>query len=444
MFLDSSDTIFALATGARKSAVAIIRVSGPSCNAVLAALAPGTEFPARRAVLKTICDPRSGETIDSALITKFEAPASFTGEDVIEIGVTGGRAVIAAVLRALLVIETVRPAEAGEFAWRAFLNGKLDLSAVEGLADLVDAETEAQRQQAQRMAGGALRRECTEVRSQLINAMAVVEAGLDFSDTDEAERLAVAEVRHAVKAAKERIDSALLNVGVASRLREGLSVVIAGPPNVGKSTLMNALAGREVAITSPVAGTTRDAIEVFLDLDGYPVIVVDTAGLHDSKDPIEREGVERAKRRTASADLILWLHERDSERDGCIADRPTFIVRTKVDESSPSGLLARDPNVFRISAKTGEGLSELLLAISRFAQAAMTSLDPPVLVLERHRRAFGEAQAALNSALQQSDANLELIAEDLRLAASCMDRIIGRIGVDDVLSDIFSRLCIGK
>ena len=444
MFLDSADTIFALATGARKSAVAVIRVSGPRCNAVLAALAPGAEFPARRAVLKKICDPSSGGTIDSALITKFEAPASFTGEDVIEIGVTGGRAVIAAVVRALSAVEEVRPAEAGEFAWRAFVNGKLDLSSVEGLADLVDAETEAQRQQAQRVAGGALRQECINIRSQLISAMAAVEAGLDFSDVDDVERLPISEATLAIRAAKERVDHALLSVDAASRLREGLSVVIAGPPNVGKSTLMNALAGREVAITSPIAGTTRDAIEVFLDLDGYPVIFVDTAGLHDTEDPIEREGVARAKRRVASADLILWLYERDSDLGEAVMDRPTFLVRTKTDESPPTGVAGCDPTVFRISAKTGEGLSDLLSAVSGFAEANMSSSDPPVLVLERHRRAFRDAQSALNSALRQSTTDLELIAEDLRLAASCMDRLIGRIDVEDVLDDIFSRLCVGK
>ena len=247
-----------------------------------------------------------------------------------EVSVTGGRAVTSAVAKALTLIPGLRLAEPGEFAWRAFVNGKIDLSEVEGLADLVEAETEAQRRQAQRIAGGALSRECEAIRAGLLEAMATVEAQIDFSDVEDAGDLTLDSVRRAVRAAIERIDRALATAEAAARLREGFTVVIAGPPNVGKSTLMNALAGREVAITSPIAGTTRDLIEVFLDLRGYPVTLVDTAGIRDSGDPIEQEGVARARRRAESADLTLWLDDGAGGQPpgvGC----PTLGVRTKID-----------------------------------------------------------------------------------------------------------------
>ena len=260
--------------------------------------------------LRTLRRPQSGEPLDRALITRFEAPRSFTGEEMAEISVTGGRAVVSAVLNALALIPGLRAAEPGEFAWRAFMNGKIDLSEVEGLADLVEAETEAQRRQAQRIAGGALGRECEAIRSSLLDAMAIIEAEIDFSDVEDASDFSLESVRGAARGAIERIDRALLTADAAARLREGFTVVIAGPPNVGKSTLMNALLRRDVAIVSPIPGTTRDLIEVFLDLKGYPVMLVDTAGIRESADAIEQEGVARARRRAKSADLILWLKRR--------------------------------------------------------------------------------------------------------------------------------------
>ena len=310
MFANDHDTIFAPASGTGRAAIAVLRLSGPGCSAALGALAPGAEFPDRRAVLRILRHPLSREPLDRALITRFCAPRSFTGEDMAEIGVTGGRAVTAAIVRALLLLPGLRLAEPGEFAWRAFLNGRIDLSEVEGLADLVEAETEAQRHQAQRIAGGALSRECEAIRSSLIDAMAALEAQIDFSDVEDADDLTLQSVRSAAKSAIARIDRALATADSAQRLRDGFTVVIAGPPNVGKSTLMNALAGRDVAIISPIPGTTRDLIEVFLDLRGYPVILVDTAGIRDSLDPIEQEGVARARRRAKSADLVLWLERR--------------------------------------------------------------------------------------------------------------------------------------
>ncbi len=314
---------------------------------------------------------------------------SFTGEDVVELGVTGGRAVTAAMARALIAIPGLRPAEPGEFAWRAFVNGKIDLSEVEGIADLVDAETEAQRRQAQRIAGGALRRESEAIRAMLIGAMAAIEAQIDFSDVEDAGTLTLETVRAAARAARERIDRALISASAAARLREGFVVVIAGPPNVGKSTLMNALAGRDVAITSPFAGTTRDPIEVFLDLRGYPVALVDTAGIRDADDPVEREGVARALRRAAKADLTLWLDDGEAPRPPIDAGQ-TVLVRTKIDQP-PAWPAASGGFRFAISAKTGEGIDELLDAIGDLAEERMASSEPAVLTLERHARAFQDA-----------------------------------------------------
>ena len=442
MFANDEDTIFAPASGGGRAAIAVVRLSGPGCSAALQAIAPGAEFPDRRATLRTLRHPRSGEPLDRALITRFQAPRSFTGEEMAEISVTGGRAVTAAVVKALMLVPGLRLAEPGEFAWRAFMKGKIDLSEVEGLADLVEAETEAQRRQAERVAGGALARECEAIRSRLLEAMAAVETQIDFTDVEDAEDFTLESVRSAARAALERIDRALTTADSAQRLRDGFTIVIAGPPNVGKSTLMNALAGRDVAITSPIPGTTRDLIEVFLDLRGYPVILVDTAGMRESADPIEQEGVARARRRAKSADLTLWLNDgRDGEAPNM--GSPTLAVRTKIDlaETRASG---PDPAALAISAKTGAGIDPLLDVLADLAEERMSSDEPALLTLERHRRAFQDARQALAAALDPGAAAPELIAEDLRRAAAAMDRIVGRIGVEDVLGEIFARLCVGK
>lgn len=503
MFERERDTIFAPASGVGRAAIAVLRISGPGCAAALEAIAPGGEFPDRRAVLITLRRPRSGEPLDRALVTRFQAPRSFTGEEMAEVSVTGGRAVTAAVVKALATIPGLRLAEPGEFAWRAFVNGKIDLTEVEGLADLVEAETEAQRRQAQRIAGGALSRECEALRASLIEAMAAVEAQIDFSDVEDADGLTLDAVKRAARGAIERIDRALATADAAERLREGFTVVIAGPPNVGKSTLMNALAGREVAITSPIAGTTRDLIEVFLDLRGYPVTLVDTAGIRDSVDPIEQEGVARARRRAGSADLTLWLDDGAGRQIPGVGS-PVLSVRTKIDlvtDSSPvvigpppappPPLWGRDgvggradggrpvvsaevdtvaknrrrrrdppPDLhhkgggapstgvagakFAISAKTGAGVDQLLDALAELAEERMSSREPALLTVERHRYAFQDARDALAATLGPDAAEWELIAEDLRRAAAAMDRIVGRIGAEEVLGEIFARLCVGK
>jgi tRNA modification GTPase len=442
LFANDDDTIFALASGAGRAAIAVLRISGPECSSVLRTIAPGADFPDRRAVLRTLRHPHSREPLDRALITRFHAPRSFTGEEMAEISVTGGRAVASACVKALALIPGLRLAAPGEFAWRAFMNGKIDLSEVEGLADLVEAETEAQRRQAQRIAGGALSRECDAIRTSLLEAMAAVETQIDFTDVEDASDFTLETVRDAARGAIERIDRALATADSAQRLREGFTVVIAGPPNVGKSTLMNALAGRDVAITSPVPGTTRDLIEVFLDLRGYPVILVDTAGIRESHDPIEQEGVARARRRAESADLILWLNDRADDL-GPSPGSATLVVRTKMDLAQAHSSAGK-PAGLAISAKTGAGVDRLLDVIAELAEERMSSHEPTLLTLERHRRGFQEARQALAATLVPGAAEPELIAEDLRRAALAMDRIVGRIGAEDVLGEIFARLCVGK
>ncbi len=442
MFANDHDTIFAPASGAGRAAIAVLRLSGPGCSDALELFSPGVQFPDRQAVLRTLTHPESREPLDRALITRFQAPRSFTGEEMAEISVTGGRAVTSAIVRALVAIPGLRPAEPGEFAWRAFMNGKIDLSEVEGLADLVEAETEAQRRQAQNIAGGALRRECDAIRETLLEAMAAVETQIDFTDVEDASDFTLDSVKGAARLALERIDRALKTADSAQRLREGFTIVIAGPPNVGKSTLMNALAGRDVAITSPIPGTTRDLIEVFLDLRGYPVILVDTAGIRESQDPIEQEGVARARRRAASADLILWLSD-DEDGPAPSLGSPAFSVRTKADLAGPAER-AKDAAKLAISAKTGAGIDRLLDAIADLAEERMSSPEPALLTLERHRHGFQDARQALALAIEPGATEPELIAEDLRRAAAAMDRIVGRIGVEDVLGEIFARLCVGK
>ena len=442
MFGRENDTIFAPASGVGRAAISVLRISGANCSAALAAIAPGAEFPDRRATLVPLTSPRSGGPLDRALITRFHAPRSFTGEEMAEVGVTGGRAVTAAVVKALAAIPGLRLAEPGEFAWRAFVNGKIDLSEVEGLADLVEAETEAQRRQAQRIAGGALSRECEAIRASLLDAMAAVEAQIDFSDVEDADGLTLEAVKQAARAAIGRIERALTTAGAAERLREGFAVVIAGPPNVGKSTLMNALAGRDVAITSPIPGTTRDLIEVFLDLNGYPVTLVDTAGIRDGADPIEQEGVARARRRAARADLTLWLDDGSGGPPPGVGSA-VLSVRTKIDLLPPRAPALATAK-FAISAKTGTGVDRLLDALADLAEERMSSQEPALLIVERHRRAFEDARGALAATLGPDAAEWELIAEDLRRAAAAMDRVVGRIGAEDVLGEIFARLCVGK
>jgi tRNA modification GTPase len=434
------DTIFAPATGVGRAAISVVRLSGPDCDSALAALTRGP-LPAERLVsLKTLHDPATGEALDRALVARFAAPRSYTGEDMAELQVTGGRAVLAAVIEALSRLQGLRPAEGGEFALRAFENGKLDLSQVEGLADLVDAQTQAQRRQALRIAGGALSRESEAIRTLVVEAMAEVEAQIDFSDQEDVDASRLGRARGLIEAAAERVRRTLASAEAGERLRDGFNVVIAGPPNVGKSTLMNAIARRDVSIVSALPGTTRDAIEVQLDLRGFPVNLVDTAGIRETEDPIESEGIARARRRAAQADLTLWLTDGVHEGTAAPAGGGVLQIRTKID----LGAADAPPDSIAVSAKTGQGVDGLLDAIANVAEEALSGPGAALITLARHRLAFEEALAHLERPLSRDDSALEFMAEDLRLAARALERIAGRIDVEEVLGEIFSRLCIGK
>ena len=439
-----SDTIFALASGAGRAAIAVIRVSGPLAEQALATLTDGRAPPARRASLRALYDPIARERIETALVVLFPGPQSFTGETVVELQVTGGRAVVGAVMAALAAMPELRPAEAGEFAWRAFLNGKLDLSSVEGLADLVEAETAAQRRQALRLAGGELRALADEIRFDLIEAIATVEALIDFSDVEDADALSLVGARGLIERAAVKVRRALAGSDAARRVREGFVVVIAGPPNAGKSTLMNAMAKRDVAIVSPIAGTTRDSIEAFVELDGLPVTFVDTAGLRETEDVIEKEGVRRTQRHLREADMTLWLQGADeltASEMGSPMEKGSkaVLVRTKADLGVTKGL----SGAIAVSAKTGAGLDALRRMIADEARGGQ-SAEGSVIAHERHRAAFADALKALERAMDSGQSEAELIAEDLRLASRALQRIAGRVDVDDVLDSIFARLCVGK
>jgi tRNA modification GTPase len=443
MPIKSEDTIYALSSGRLPAAIAIVRISGGKARIGLETLGGKVPEP-RRAARAIFRDPSSGAVIDDGLVLWFAGPASETGEDVAELHLHGGRAIVAAVFRVLGGLEGFRPAEAGEFTRRALLNGKLDLATVEGLGDLVAAETEAQRRQAMAQFRGALSAKVEAWRARLVQVMARLEAGIDFSDEgDVPDDL----LRPAVELARElasEIRAVLDDAPRGERLREGFVVAIAGPPNVGKSTLLNRLAEREVAIVSAIPGTTRDAIEVALDLKGVPVVLVDTAGLRESKDPIELEGVKRALARAASADLVLWLTEAGGPSPMPPSGAKTIVVWTKVDlVDSEAQRRLQDKASFLISAKTGVGMARLLDFLAH--EAEMLGGEPALVTRERQRKALAEALKRLESAFDiAATGKEELVAEELRMTANALGRVTGRIGVEEVLGEIFRSFCIGK
>ncbi|HVV80769.1 MAG TPA: tRNA uridine-5-carboxymethylaminomethyl(34) synthesis GTPase MnmE [Pseudolabrys sp.] len=501
----AGDTIFALSSGRGVSAVAVIRISGPRAGEALQILAGRMPAPrmAGFATIRTI----EKEPIDEALVLWFPAPNSETGEDTAELQIHGGRATVAATLAALGQLKGLRLAEPGEFTRRAFENGKLDLTKVEGLADLVMAETEAQRRQALLHLKGLLGDKAEAWRGRLIGALALVEARIDFSDEADVPEDLLTPARRVVRDLADEIAKALGDGKRGERLREGLVVAIAGPPNAGKSTLLNRIARREAAIVSPYAGTTRDVIEVHLDLEGQPVTLLDTAGIRPTDDPVELEGVRRAQQRASAADLILWVvdaagpaagrpeadlpnavapiwtienkadllsasNEQEPTSIGAVA--PRFMgaeqrlvsserlinpsVTTSGDNSLTSGAASKTEHKFsrneplsegsprfRISAGDGAGIEPLLAALTRQAAVALGNGESALLTRERHRQTLETALAALRRALAEPAASREdLMAEELRLAATALGKLTGRIDVEDILDVIFRDFCIGK
>ena len=440
-------TIFALSSGRPPAAIAIVRVSGPNARITLEKLCGKLPAP-RTAHVSTLRDS-DGNAIDEAVSLFFPGPHSATGEDIAEFQIHGGRAVIAALFDALGKIEGLRPAEPGEFTRRAFENGKLDLTEAEGLDDLIHADTDRQRRQALRQLKGLLGEKAESWRRQIIEASALVEAGIDFSDEGDVSAELVAPALKKISALKSEIEETLAAQAQSERLRDGLMVAIAGPPNAGKSTLLNRLARREAAIVSPHAGTTRDVIEVHLDLDGYPVTLIDTAGIRDTHDPVEQEGVRRARERARTADLVLWLVDAadviEPTMDGVENHAPVWTVRNKIDlASDASALPEMRAYAFDISASRGDGVQELIAKLILFAQEYFGSGESGLISRTRHRALLRETADSLNRAIAATCQGDELLAENLRIAVHSLGRLTGRVDVEDILDVIFREFCIGK
>ena len=427
----STDTIFALSSGSPPAAVAIVRTSGPQAFAAGEVIA-GSLPAVRQAALRELKDPRSGERIDQALVLRFAAPASATGENVVEYQCHGGRAVVNALLDALASLPGMRAAEPGEFTRRAFANGRIDLTEAEGLADLLEAETQSQRRAALLMAEGGLRRRIDGWRQRLVELSARAEAAIDYvADEEETGTDEAALAGEAAALAQEL--RGWLNKPRAEALRQGIRVVVAGPPNAGKSSLVNALAESERAIVTEIAGTTRDVIEVPLAISGVPLLLVDTAGLRASGDTVEAIGVARAEGQMQRADILLWLGE-----PGDVPDHGrTLLVHAQADRPertpAPAGSLP-------VSAVTGDGLAALAERIVEQARRLLPA-EGEMALNRRQAAELAEAAAALEQAQAQ---DLVRVAEALRLARSAFDRLSGRAGVEDMLDALFGRFCLGK
>jgi tRNA modification GTPase len=427
--MSEPNTIYALSSGRPPAAVSVIRISGRRAHEAgmrIAAALPS----ARTAAVRELRDPRSGELLDEALVLRFDSPASATGEDVVEFQCHGGRAVVDSILAALASIPELRPAEPGEFTRRAFENGRIDLTEAEGLADLIEAETESQRKTAIALAEGGLRKQVAEWQERLLVLSAKAERSIDHDEEDD----------HILPALQDEcagLESDLrewLDRPPVERLKDGVRVVVAGPPNSGKSSLINAIAGEERAIVTAIPGTTRDHIEVPLSLDGVPLLMTDTAGLRDSSDEVEIIGMTRTAKLIEAADVLVWLGLPDE-----IPDRPqAVLVHSRADlpgrETVPEGALA-------VSALRGQGLAELLRRIGVLARSLLPG-EGAIALNQRQRRHLEEAANALSSACASSD--IVIVAEDLRLARSAFDRLTGKAGVEDVLDALFSRFCLGK
>jgi tRNA modification GTPase len=437
------DTIYALSSGFGRAAVAVLRLSGPQAGDTVTAIAGRLPL-SRRATLALFKDPKTGEAIDRGLVLFFAAPKSFTGEDCAEFHLHGGVAVMAALVGALGRFEGLRPAEPGEFTRRAFLNGKLDLTEVEGLADLIDAQTEAQRRQALRQMEGGLGHRVEAWRSRILEASALIAAEIDFADEGDVASLARQDIAELVAPVLDDLRVGLTHGRAGERLRDGLNVVIAGPPNVGKSTLLNALARRNAAIVSAVPGTTRDAIEVHLDIEGLPLMLIDTAGLRSAQEDIEAIGIALTRSKAESADLVLWLSEAAAPCPPQLATTgEIWPIFTKSDLIRKGAATPAECGVL-LSATTGENLDLLTRRLGEFARAATAHGQNALITRERHRLAFAAAAAALSAIVGAEDQPVEIVAENLRSACHALECLIGRVDVEDVLGEIFARFCIGK
>ena len=434
-----TDTIFALATPPGRGAIAIIRLSGPGVDEVLAALGAGGLRP-RMATLREIT--HDGRPLDQALLLRFPAPNSYTGEDAAELHLHGGRAVVEAVGEALVALG-LRPADPGEFTRRAFENGRMDLAQAEAVADLIDAETTAQAAQALGQLDGALSQTYAGFRRELLKALALVEAEIDFPDEDIPDNLART-AGPVLDGLVADLTAALADARRGERVRTGYRIVLIGETNAGKSSLFNALVAREAAIVTPIAGTTRDVLDADLVIGGYAVTLSDTAGLRDSTDPIEAEGVRRARMRAEAADLRLWIRAPgDPQGPAAGYARPDdLIVFTKTDLAPAPAIAER--SVLAVSTVTGEGLGALHDWLAARLARDLSGADFPAVTRERHRRRLIEALAAVEAGRRALHRAPEMAGDDLRRAAESLARVTGAIGVEDILGEVFSSFCIGK
>ncbi len=447
------ETIYALASASGRAGVGVLRISGSRAHEVIEQLAGG-HIKARQATLRLLRDPMTADPIDRCLLLWFPAPHSFTGEDIVEIHCHGSQAVVARLLSVLADFEDYRLAEPGEFARRAFEHGKMDLTAIEGLADLINAETQGQRRQALRQSEGALGKLYENWREQILTASALVEALIDFSDEEDITQSVGTQVEEIVGKLHSSITDHLESSGRrGEQMRDGFRMVIAGAPNVGKSSLLNVLAKREAAIVTSEPGTTRDIIEVHLTIGGFPVLVMDTAGIRQTTGAVEQEGIKRALERLSDADLVLWLidpQEPDEDTSILTTMRATqgpeqvWRILSKADlHEKPSEKLSKDLDL-AISSKTNDGISDLISRIEGLLGAQQDLQSSPLITRARHRTEVETAQAALSSFINGSLDEAELRAEDLRQAATALGRLTGRIDVEELLGKIFGEFCIGK
>jgi len=445
-----TDTIFALATAAGRAAVAVVRVSGPATLSTVEALTGKPPKPRLAALRKLRHD---GVELDEALVLRFEGPASYTGEDSAEFHVHGGRAVVEALLSVLVELG-LRLAEPGEFTRRAFENGKLDLAQAEGVADLIDAETEAQRRQALGQVGGALSQRYDRWRDLLVQSLAMLEAAVDFPDEDLPEEVAE-RARPGLRILSAELEAALADVSRGRRVRDGFRIALVGAPNAGKSTLLNGLVERDAAIVTDTPGTTRDVIEVPLVLGGYKVLLADTAGIRETADAIEAEGVRRARAWAEDADLRLWVvdgfHVKHTVKLEEAVRRGDWLVLNKADIAEPSTLdeaerrwAGEGLRVLRLSARSADAVTQVRDALSAHVADALSGAEFPAATRLRHAERLREAQDYLARALSEVGLEVELAAEDVRLAARALEKITGRVDPEDVLGRVFSTFCIGK
>jgi tRNA modification GTPase len=437
-------TIFAVSSGAGRAGIAVVRISGSSVAGIVVGLTGSLPAP-RKAVLRKIWSRDGVDLIDQGLALYFTAPRTVTGEDVAEFHVHGSPVVVERLLIELSKFDNCRPAEAGEFTRRAYENERMDLVEVEGLADLLASDTEAQRKLAMRQFSGEASSVYAAWHSELSGALAIIEASIDFADEDGVAAQAVTLVRPRLADFRDSLGAALSQSEKAALVRRGLRLVIAGAPNVGKSSLLNVLAGRKAAIVSEIAGTTRDVVEAALVINGLPVSLSDTAGLREvTDDVIEREGIARSQSEIEAADILIWVQSADDNAPALPPRRPDIVVFNKSDLVSRESIQLRNDSEILVSVKTGEGLEQLRNTLAALVSQRTSTSESAVMVRTRHRSAIEESIRCLNDALMKHDDALELMAEDVRKAASAMASITGRVGVEDFLGRIFSEFCIGK